>query len=141
MDTENRLVNQKGQPVLDEQNNPIVIAEQGSDISIDAGGNIFAGTGIANSNIGKLKLVNFDSPETLEKLGDGLFYQSDTAANEQQVNNTKLRQGFLEGSNVSAVDEMTNMIATLRLFETYQKMIQSIDSMDDQSVNKIGRVG
>ena len=59
MDTENRLVNQKGQPVLDEQNNPIVIAEQGSDISIDAGGNIFAGTGIANSNIGKLKISKF----------------------------------------------------------------------------------
>jgi len=36
---------------------------------------------------------------------------------------------------------MTNMISTLRLFETYQKMIQSIDNMDDQAVNSIGRVG
>jgi len=39
------------------------------------------------------------------------------------------------------VEEMTDMLATLRLFETYQKMIQSIDSMDEQSVNDIGRVG
>jgi len=39
------------------------------------------------------------------------------------------------------VEEMTEMISTVRMFETYQKMIQSIDSMDDQSVNTIGRVG
>jgi flagellar basal-body rod protein FlgF len=141
LDTENRLVNQKEQPILNEQNEPIVINTQGSDISIDANGNIFTGTGQGNSNIGKIKLVNFLNKQTLEKQGDGMFYQSDEEAEEKPINNTKLRQGFLEGSNVSAVDEMTNMISTLRLFETYQKMIQSIDNMDDQAVNSIGRVG
>ena len=141
LDTQNRLVNQNEQPVLNEQGEPIVINAQGSDISIDANGNIFAGTGLGNQNIGKIKLVNFENKQTLEKIGDGLFYQSDTEAEELPINNTKLRQGFLEGSNVTAVDEMTNMISTLRLFETYQKMIQSIDNMDDQAVNSIGRVG
>ena len=38
-------------------------------------------------------------------------------------------------------EEMTEMIGTLRIFESYQKIIQSIDSMNDQSVNTIGRVG
>ena len=37
--------------------------------------------------------------------------------------------------------EMTEMISTLRIFETYQKIIQSNDNMNDQSVNTIGRVG
>jgi flagellar basal-body rod protein FlgF len=141
LDTENQLVNQKGEPVLNEQGEPIVITAQGSDISIDANGNIFVGSGLANANIGKIKMVNFENKQTLEKIGDGLFYQSDKEAVEKPIDNTKLRQGFLEGSNVTAVEEMTNMISTLRLFETYQKMIQSIDSMDDQSVNKIGRIG
>jgi flagellar basal-body rod protein FlgF len=141
LDTENRLVNQNEQPVLNEQGEPIVINAQGSDISIDANGNIFAGSGLGNQNIGKIKIVDFENKQTLEKIGDGLFYQGDTEAKEKPINSTKLRQGFLEGSNVTAVDEMSNMISTLRLFETYQKMIQSIDSMDDQSVNSIGRVG
>jgi flagellar basal-body rod protein FlgF len=141
LNTENQLVNQKGEPVLNEQGEPIVINAQGSDISIDANGNIFVGSGQANANIGKIKLVDFENKQTLEKIGDGLFYQSDKEAEEKTINNTTLRQGFLEASNVTAVEEMTNMISTLRLFETYQKMIQSIDSMDDQSVNKIGRVG
>tara|TARA_B100000686_G_C16659251_1_gene899963 strand:+ start:322 stop:1113 length:792 start_codon:yes stop_codon:yes gene_type:complete len=141
LDTENRLVNQKGQPVLNNQGEQIVIASQGSDISIDGGGNIYVGNGQANANIGKIKIVDFETKGTLKKIGNGLFFQNDPEAKEKEINNTKLRQGFLEGSNVTAVDEMTNMISTLRLFETYQKMIQSIDSMDDQSVNNIGRVG
>jgi flagellar basal-body rod protein FlgF len=141
LDTENQIVNQKGQPVLNEQGEPIVISGEGTEISIDGYGNIFVGSGERSENIGKIKFIDFENKQTLEKLGDGLFYQSDTEADEKPVNNTKLRQGFLEGSNVTATDEMTNMISTLRLFETYQKIIQSIDNMNDQSVNSIGRIG
>jgi flagellar basal-body rod protein FlgG len=133
-------VNQKGNIVLNPQDTPIVIDVPGADISIDADGNISAGTGLINLTIGKIKLVNFENPKTLEKVGDGLFLQNDPEAEAKPPAETKVRQGFLENSNVSVVEEMTDMLATLRLFETYQKMIQSIDSMDDQSVNDIGRV-
>jgi flagellar basal-body rod protein FlgF len=141
LNTENQIVNQKGQTVLSEQGEPIVITAEGTEISIDGYGNIFVGSGEINANIGKIKLLDFDNKQTLEKLGDGLFLQSDTEAVEKPINNTKLRQGFLEESNVTATDEMNNMISTLRLFETYQKIIQSIDNMNDQSVNSIGRIG
>ena len=141
LDTKNQLVNQKGALVLNPQDNPIVIDAPGADIAIDAEGNISAGTGLTNIAIGKIKLVNFENPKTLEKAGDGLFVQINLEAEEQPATDTTMSQGYLENSNVSTVEEMTDMLATLRLFETYQKMIQSIDSMDDQSVNDIGRVG
>ncbi|MBC8287007.1 MAG: flagellar hook-basal body protein [Nitrospinae bacterium] len=141
LDTANQLVNQKGEPVLNQENQPIVIDAQGGKIGIDPSGNISVGKGLANINIGNLKLVNFENQQTLEKIGDGLFYQSDLKAEEKPVTRTTVRQGYLENSNVSSVEEMTDMLATLRLFETYQKMIQSIDSMDEQSANNIGRVG
>jgi flagellar basal-body rod protein FlgF len=141
LNTSNQLVNQKGNQILNEQNNPIVIDAPGADISIDSQGNISAGTGLTNLNIGKIKLVDFKNPKSLEKIGDGLFNQTDPEAQLKPTKETSIRQGFLENSNVSSVEEMTDMLATLRLFETYQKMIQSIDSMDDQSVNDIGRVG
>ena len=70
-----------------------------------------------------------------------MFKQTDPNAEEKPIDNTTIRQGFLESSNVTIVEEMADMLATLRLFETYQKLIQSIDSMDDQSVNDIGRIG
>jgi len=141
LNTKNQLVNQKGNPVLNPQDNPIVIDAPGADISIDAEGNVSAGTGLINLNIGKIKLVNFENTKTLEKVGEGLFLQNDLEAEAKTPTETVVAQGFLENSNVTVVEEMTDMLATLRLFETYQKMIQSIDSMDDQSVNDIGRVG
>ena len=141
LDTQNRLVTQKGEPVLDETSQPIVIDAPGANIAIDGSGNVTAGTGFIKLPIGKIKLVNFENAKDLEKLGDGKFIQTNPKAEEKPANTTSMRQGFLENSNVSSVEEMTDMLATLRLFETYQKMIQSIDSMDDQSVNNIGRVG
>jgi len=50
-------------------------------------------------------------------------------------------QGYLETSNVNTMEEMTDMITTMRGFEAYQKVIQSIDDINGQSVNTIGRVG
>lgn len=141
LNTEFQLVNQNGNQVLDRQDNTIVIDAPGADISIDGNGNITAGTGIVNIPVGNIKLVRFENEKSLEKIGDGLYRHIESIENELEVTNTKMHQGFLENSNVSSVEEMTEMISTLRMFETYQKMIQSIDSMDDQSVNTIGRVG
>lgn len=141
LDTENQLVNQKGQTVQDTEGDPIKIDVPGAQISIDQEGNISVGTGINILAIGRIKLVDFENTKTLEKTGDGLFRQTDPDAELKPTDNTTVRQGYLESSNVSTVEEMTDMLATLRLFETYQKLIQSIDSMDDQSVNDIGRVG
>ena len=140
LDTLNRLVNQKGEPLLNEQGETIVINSPGDDISIDRKGNIFVGRGLINSNVGTIKLINYEDKKTLIKTGDGQFKQTNPEAIEKTTDGS-ISQGFLENSNVSSVEEMTDMLATLRLFETYQKMILSIDSMDDQSVNNIGRVG
>ena len=46
--------------------------------------------------------------------------------------------GFLEQSNVSVVDEMVNMIAVQRNYDTNQKMITTIDDTLDKAVNQIG---
>ena len=46
--------------------------------------------------------------------------------------------GFLEQSNVSVVDEMVNMIAVQRNYDTNQRMITTIDDTLDKAVNQIG---
>ena len=56
------------------------------------------------------------------------------------MENPGIRQGFLEGSNVNAVEEMSRMMMSVRAFETYQKIIQTIDNADERSVIFIGRV-
>ncbi len=52
----------------------------------------------------------------------------------------RLLQGFLEGSNVNAIDEMVEMITLLREFEAGQRAIRAQDEMLEKSSNEIGRV-
>ena len=47
----------------------------------------------------------------------------------------RLVQGSLEGSNVEIVQEMVEMITTLRTYESSQRVITSIDGTLDKAVN------
>ena len=140
LNTAKQLVNKNGNQVLDLNDNPVVINAPGR-IAIDSEGNISVGNGLANTTITTIKMVDFENKKALQKMGDGLYRLMESPQNEIEAKNVKMNQGFLENSNVSSVEEMTEMIGTLRIFETDQKIIQSIDSMNDQSVNTIGRVG
>ena len=140
LNTAKQLVNQNGNQVLDRNDAPVVIDAPGK-ISIDGEGSISVGNGLANTTITNIKLVNFENKKVLEKIGDGQYRNKGLPKDEIEAIDIKTRQGFLESSNVTSVEEMTEMVGTLRIFESYQKIIQSIDSMNDQSVNTIGRVG
>jgi len=140
LNTEKQLVTQNGNQVLDINSQPILINAQGK-ISIDGQGNISVGNGLANTTITNIKMANFENKKLLQKMGDGLYRNTGAPEEEKEATDVRIQQGFLENSNVSSVEEMAEMIGTLRIFETYQKMIQSIDTMNDQSVNTIGRVG
>ena len=49
-------------------------------------------------------------------------------------------QGYLEQSNVSTVDEMVQMIATQRQYDSNQKVITTIDETLDIAVTQLGRL-
>jgi flagellar basal-body rod protein FlgG len=49
-----------------------------------------------------------------------------------------VQQGSLEDPNFSVVEEMTQLIETLRIFETYQKMSQTFHQEDTQLISKLG---
>jgi flagellar basal-body rod protein FlgG len=139
LDNNRQLRTQSGDAVLDEKNLPINIPS-GSMITIDNAGGVSVATGQGNVQVSKLKLVDFKDKSQLMKEGGGLYRMSDPKAIEATPTNTSVRQGFLEGSNVNSVEDMTNMVVTLRTFEAYQKVIQSIDRINNESVNNIGRV-
>ena len=65
-----------------------------------------------------------------DKLGE--FNGYDTLENRNSSDD--LIRGFIK-------DEMTKMIETVRAFESYQKVIQTIDQVDERSVNSLGRIG
>ena len=134
------LITQEGYKVLGQEGKPIKIDTQGGDISINPSGGIAVGNGKTSIPVGNLLLVSFDDPAKLVKEGNGLFKIADSSVKKQTAEKVSVHQGFLETSNVNSIEEMTNMIVTLRAFEAYQKIIQSIDEANEQAVNAIGRL-
>jgi flagellar basal-body rod protein FlgG len=112
------------------------ITVEGSQVHIDDAGNVTAD----GDAVGQLKLVSFDRPQLLEKTGDALFAANDPTNPPQEAAGVTLSQGYIELSNVNAVQTMTQLIETTRIFETYQKMISAMDQADAKAVNDVGKV-
>ena len=135
-----QLVDQKGNTLLTRSEEPILIPFGVKQITIDEDGLISGDSELDQVSFGQLKIVKFNNTQALTKEGEGFYKLSDSSVKEILVNDAKVLQGFTETSNSNAIHEMTQMIETVRQLEAYQKIIQSIDEADDQSVNSLGRV-
>ena len=90
--------------------------------------------------INQLSLVTFPDLNGLEKEGANLFRIKTGAAQEQAVPTPSIQQGYLEGSNVNVVAEMTEMIDLQRAYQSQQKAIQTTDDIDQQSTSRVGKL-
>jgi flagellar basal-body rod protein FlgF len=71
----------------------------------------------------------------LTKQGNSLYFGAAKPAT-----NIKLTSGYVEGSNVNAVQEMVAMIETMRVFEANQKVLQAHDETLSKTVNDLARM-
>jgi flagellar basal-body rod protein FlgF len=102
-------------------------------MSISATGVVSQGSAEA----GKLKITEFDKPELLTQISGAYF----TANDPKLVSSTgasTVRQGYLEGSNISVVGEMANMITAMRSFEANQHIIQMQDDRLGKTISDLG---
>ncbi|MEP6655065.1 MAG: flagellar basal-body rod protein FlgG [Myxococcales bacterium] len=86
------------------------------------------------TELGRLQLTIFTNPSALEAIGHNLFQPTGASGQELQVRPGEqgagqVSQGFLEGANVKAVEEMIDMISTQRSYEMSSKVIQTADQM------------
>ncbi len=96
---------------------------------------------LADTNVGQFTLVRFPNEAGLASLGDNLLQQTPAsgAANASVPGAPgfgALQQGFIETSNVNAVEEITNLISAQRAYEMNSKVITAADQML-QSANQL----
>ena len=89
---------------------------------------------IAEWLLGQISLSSFPNSEGLEELGGNLFRQTissgtPTAGVPGATGFGKIEQGYLEGSNVDPVKEITDLISAQRAYEINSKVIQAADDM------------
>lgn len=139
LDGNGRLVTMQGEPVM----------TMGGEVRlpnatpfIDWAGRIFDRSVPGTTDltaIAQLKLVKFEAPQTLERLGHGLFVAKGKPLSVEAAS-AGVRQGFLENSNVNSMQEMVEMMRTMRHFESMQKVALGYDEMVGAAVRKLGEL-
>ncbi len=128
------LITLNGNQVLDESGSPLLIGA--GKVTFSSTGEVYEDGGF----IGKLGLVNFDKGVSMYPEGNNAFLPADPEADSHPSTEMRIRQGYIEGSNVNSIDSMIELIRHQRQFESGQKVIQSIDETLDKAVNQIGAV-
>lgn len=137
------LCDSDGNPVLNTDGEPIVFGDDivTNRVTISADGQFMYPDEDNNPQpLGiQIGVYQFQNPAGLNKVGDSMYEA--TAASGEALNEadnddlemSEIRQGYLEGSNVQVADEMVNLIVAQRAYEMNSKAIQASDEMMQQA--------
>jgi flagellar basal-body rod protein FlgG len=133
LNTDGTLVTQEGYPVQGKGGGQIQIS--GQQVLVDPSGAII----VDDVEVGSLNIVEFANKKGLLKIGDSLYRQQNSNDLGTPASKTMVQQGFIEGSNVDPIKMMTEMINVIRGYESYQKVLQSLNEIDVKT-NEVGRL-
>lgn len=134
MDTLGRVITRNGDLVMGD-GGPITIDPEGGPISISREGSVSQNEAL----VGTFRTVAFNTPAALEKVGNNLWRATGEAPRAPE--NSRIAAGFVEGSNVNAVAELTQMIEISRSYQAVSKMISQSDELRGASIEKLARIG
>ncbi len=137
--TDGYLVTAEGNYVLDTNGNRIQL-DPNLDTAIQPNGNILQDDAL----VATIQVASFDDITLLERYQDNSFIIGDSGATvigtTAEDAGASVHQGYLEGSNISVIDEMVDLITIQRAYETNQKVIQTEDSTLEIAVNQLGQI-
>lgn len=138
VDARGRLVTAQGHAVMG-KNGEIFLATLRP--VIDATGNVMeplSASTAGGAPGAQLKVVRFENPASMQRLGDGLLAPG--VGMVVASDDVQIRQGALENANVSTVQEMVQLMQTMRHFESMQKVATGYDEMLGSAIRKLGEL-
>ena len=140
VNNDGKLVTKEGFDVLGSDGKPISIDSKATTMQTDLNGKM-------STNIpGSIKFVNgkdlyIVAPDNLRKLqkeGSNLYNYDQTDPIKPQMQTASVKQGFIEKSNVNAVDMMVKMIESNRLVGMYQKVMDAqMNDLNQDAIEKL----
>ncbi len=125
------LVTAEGHRLLDAGGAPVFVPPDAAQVAVGADGTLAAG----GRPFGQIGLWQPADRLTLRHEAGTLF----AAGEVQPAEGGTIRQGFLEGSNVDPVAEITRMIAVQRVYELGQAFLDREDRRVRDTVSTLGR--
>lgn len=139
IDTNGYIVTSSGDKVLGVDNNtgtlqPILVGT--GNIACNKNG-VITVDGVVKSQIA---VVDFQKENNKYSNLNKVSYNLYEGENPIASNNYSIRQSALEGSNVNIIEEMSDMMAVMRNFESDTKVLKALDETLGKAVNEIGTV-
>jgi flagellar basal-body rod protein FlgG len=114
----------------------ITVPDDAIDVTINQSGEVLVKVQgqVELQNVGQLEIATFANEAGLEAVGSNLLTETPASgapmvSSPQEPGYGSILQGFLETSNVNAVEEITNLISAQRAYEMNSKVIQTADEM------------
>ena len=85
--------------------------------------------------VGQLRIVEFPEPYPLT-LESSVYFRAQPGAIPGEPDNTQVRQGYRETSNVNIMEEMITMMSSFRQFEKAQKVMTTINGTLQQLLSR-----
>lgn len=133
LNRERTLVNQQGLTVMG-LGGPIRLIPEGGPLIAEEDGTLRQGL----QEVGRLSLVEFARPDLLAETTGGYKVDPDKPQFATQVTEPRFVQGAIEGSNISPIQEMVDMIAVNNAFQANQRVISSIDRAMERAIDTLG---
>ncbi len=134
--SDGKIVNSNGHILLGSDGEirlPDISKTGNVEIRIAKDGEIYNGDKL----IGRVKVVWFDDLTRLKKVSSVYFVADENAGEIELTDGFEIYQGFLEESNVNAVEELVRMIEANRIYESCYKAVQH----QDETLSKANEVG
>lgn len=124
------LVTRSGAQVLDRGGSPIVVDPEAGPLLATPDGELQQDA----TPIAQLGVFRFDDLRQLRKAGENLFVAVDSPAAESSP---RVRQGFIETSNVNPVAAMTDMIEIMRAYEQAAQLSETANDLARRTVETL----
>jgi flagellar basal-body rod protein FlgF len=135
------IVTSAGDRVLGESG-PIVLQPTDRDIVVTSDGTVKVREGLSltsDSTRGKLRLVTFANPQSLQKDGTSMF-AAPAGILPQPAQKISIAHGVLEKSNVRSVLEMSRLIEITRKYTEVANMVQQQSDLRRSAIQQLADV-
>lgn len=133
LDPERRVVDAGGNALLGEAG-PVVLPPNVRDVTVGADGSVRAD----GREVARLRLEQV-APGAQMAHEDGVRFVPDPSRRPVAPGDRRVRQGFVEESNVAPVSALVDMIAVQRAYAGVQKAVTTLDAVRGTAASELGK--
>lgn len=133
MTAEGDLQSVNGYKVLDTGGSPITLDTSGGPVAIAENGGISQG----GKKLGAIGLFTIPSDATLTRHDNSAVVTDKPADPVEDMTANSIRQGYVEGSNVNPIIEMTRLIEASRAFDQASTAIDQNDQVSQEAIKTL----